>query len=160
MNVDVDRTPGAYNFDFKFDVPKTQSMSLLLDLIAQLKSRDYVDASNMLVMGLSMGAMGTYDLLSSSPNDFKAAVAICGGAHPKLASLMNPQVPVWAFHGDQDDVVPLSASEIIVDAINSQGGQAMLTVYEGVGHDSWNNAFAEPELMSWLFKHVDSVKQD
>ncbi|WP_395341086.1 prolyl oligopeptidase family serine peptidase [Ningiella sp. W23] len=155
VNVDVDRSLSGNTFYFKADAPKTQSMSLLLDLIDELGNRAFIDQHNMLVMGLSMGGMGTYDLLATRPNTFKAAVAICGGAHPQLGAEIAP-TPVWAFHGDQDKVVPLSASQVIVDAINTKGGNAKLTVYEGVEHNSWDNAFAEPELLTWMFSHVDT----
>ena len=106
------------------------------------------------LLGLSMGGMGTYDIIASMPGDFQSAVAICGGAHPALAEQMDLSKPVWAFHGDEDLVVPLSASQQIVDAINAAGGKAKLTVYSGVAHNSWDDTFAEPELLPWLFAQL------
>nr|WP_136252838.1 dienelactone hydrolase family protein [Ningiella ruwaisensis] len=156
VNVEVERAPNNNVFHFKpLNAPKTQSMALLQGLVLDLKERDYIDADNMLVMGLSMGGMGTLDIIASMPSSFRAAVAICGGAHETLAPIIAKSTPVWAFHGSDDEVVPLSASEEIINAIIAHEGDAKLKIYDGVGHDSWNNAFEEPELISWLFSYTD-----
>jgi len=61
-------------------------------------------------------------------------------------------VPVWAFHGAQDPVVPLDGDQAMIDAIKACGGDARLTVYLYTGHDSWNQAYADPELYQWLLQ--------
>jgi predicted peptidase len=59
-------------------------------------------------------------------------------------------VPIWAFHGGKDNVVPLSESQQMVDAVNAAGGQAKLTVYPEAGHDSWTETYNNPEFYTWL----------
>jgi predicted peptidase len=153
VNVDVNRESSPIEFHFKSGAEKTVSMKLLSALVDELRAKPYVDKTNVLVMGLSMGGMGTYDIIASKPGVFKAAVAICGGGHPDLAMTIT-STPVWAFHGEDDEVVPLSASKTMVDAINAEGGSAKLTIYPNTGHNSWDDAFAEPELFPWLFSHL------
>ena len=60
-------------------------------------------------------------------------------------------LPIWAFHGADDGVVPLSESETVVDILREAGSDVRLTVYPGVGHDSWTQTYANPELYDWLF---------
>jgi enterochelin esterase-like enzyme len=36
------------------------------------------------------------------------------------------------------------------DALKAAGGNVRYTEYPGVGHDSWNKAYAEPDLMTWM----------
>jgi dipeptidyl aminopeptidase/acylaminoacyl peptidase len=62
-------------------------------------------------------------------------------------------VPVWAFHGAKDNIVPLGESQRMVDAINATGGNAKLTIYPEAGHDSWTQTYANPELYTWLLSH-------
>jgi len=62
-------------------------------------------------------------------------------------------VPVWAFHGAQDPVVPLAGDQVMIDAIKACGGDARLTVYLYTAHDgSWIQAYADPELYTWLLQ--------
>jgi dipeptidyl aminopeptidase/acylaminoacyl peptidase len=62
-------------------------------------------------------------------------------------------VPVWAFHGGKDNVVPVKESEDMVEAVKGRGGDAKLTVYPDAGHDSWTVTYDNPELYDWLLKH-------
>jgi dipeptidyl aminopeptidase/acylaminoacyl peptidase len=62
-------------------------------------------------------------------------------------------VPVWAFHGAKDKVVPLEESEEMVAAINARGGDAKLTVYPDAGHDSWSETYDNQEFYDWLLNH-------
>ena len=58
--------------------------------------------------------------------------------------------PAWLFHGDADNVIPVSESRRLYQALQAQGGPVRYTEYAGVGHDSWTPAYAEPEFMPWL----------
>ena len=100
-----------------------------------------------------MGGMGTFELLRREPNTFAAAFPICGGGHPAIARKFARKVPLWVFHGEKDSVVPVEKSRIMAEAIEKAGGDVKLTIYPGVDHNSWVNAFDEPELLPWLFSH-------
>lgn len=113
-----------------------------------------VDQDRIFVTGLSMGGYATWALADRQPDRFAAIVPICGGYphHPYVASTTLASMPIWAFHGDADDIVPLRATTEPIEAIRQAGGKPKLTVYPGVGHVSWVPAYDTPELWEWLFE--------
>jgi len=132
-------------------------------LVDEVETLVEVDASRLYVTGLSMGGYGTWALLARTPERFAAAAPICGGGDLgrlweeyatgyDLDGLLRARdVPVWAFHGDADTVIPVEESRLLVRALQGVGADARLTVYPGVGHDSWTRTYADPELWAWLF---------
>ena len=131
----------------------TQAMHALENFVKHMIKNDYVDKDRVYVGGLSMGGMGTFELLWRKPKVFAAAFAICGGAHPETAKKYAKRVPMWIFHGGKDDVVLPKYSEQMVQAIKDNGGSPKFTLYPNANHNSWDSAFAEPELLKWLFSH-------
>ena len=104
-------------------------------------------------MGLSMGGMGSFELLSRRPDIFAAAIPICGGGDPNSVSGYAKNTPLWVFHGAQDNVVnPLQSMEM-VSALLKAGVYPKFTLYDFANHGSWDPAFAEPDLLPWLFSH-------
>src|SRR5262249_42437160 len=75
---------------------------------------------------------------------------VCGGGDESTAEKIT-NVPVWAFHGDKDNRAPVDRSHTTVEALKKAGGHPKYTEYTGVGHNSWDRAYAEPELTDWLF---------
>jgi predicted esterase len=65
-------------------------------------------------------------------------------------SRQNRQTPGWIFHGGDDPVVPVDGSHKLNEAIKAAGGNICYTKYPGVGHNSRDNAYADPELMTWM----------
>jgi predicted peptidase len=128
----------------------TETMSLSLELLGALRKEFNVDEKRLYVTGVSMGGFGTWDALCRWPELFAAAVPCCGGADEAMAPRI-AKIPVWTFHGDKDGVVKTSRTRNMVAALKAAGGAPKYTEYPGVGHDSWNKAFAEPELLPWLF---------
>lgn len=150
-NVAVDREIWPLQFKFKTSGEPTSAMKLLQGLVHDLKEREYVDKKRIYVGGLSMGGMGTLELLRREPNTFAAAFAICGGDNLENAKKYKA-VPLWLFHGTKDDVVPVELSQSLADRLEAIGAKNIkLTLYPEVKHNSWDNAFAEPNLMPWLF---------
>lgn len=151
-----DETPGSDSlggFNFISDEPIGKSLGLVVKLIDSFAKTPQVDKKKIYLGGLSMGGMGTFELLWRKPNFFAAAVPICGGGDPSKVSIYARNYPVWVFHGSADPVVPVANSRLMVSQIKAAGGNVTYTEYPGVGHDSWNNAFAEPVLLKWLFSH-------
>ncbi len=149
-NVDKKVSDKAFTFDFKEKGKPTQAMATLLKLVKQLKQEYKVDKNRIYVGGLSMGGMGTFEIVRRDPETFAAAFTICGGAHPDTASKLT-KTDWWVFHGDADVVVDYQHSLRMVDALKKVGAHVKFTIYEGVNHNSWENAFAEPDLLPWLF---------
>ncbi len=120
-------------------------------LVAYFIELSFVDKSRVYLSGVSMGGYGSWQLLMSMPNTFAAAMICCGGGMswnaPSIA-----HIPIWAFHGALDDVVPVSATIQMVNALWLKGSKAKLTVYENTWHDCWVKAFADDKVYEWLFQ--------
>ena len=137
------------------------SKDVLIALLDEIVSKYNVDTGRIYLTGLSMGGYGTWDLGLTYPERFAAIVPICGGGELITILLANGEkgqalrsLGVWAFHGGKDPVVPLQESERMVNFLKKAGVQeAKLTVFPETGHDSWVEAYNEPELYDWLLAH-------
>lgn len=144
-------------YDVKSDIHKFNPQAPLvqkhlIELINKLIEQYPIDADRIYLMGLSMGGYGVWDLLTRYRSTFAAAVPICGGGDPtKVSSICG--VPIWAFHGEEDDVVKVSNSISVMKAIadNNCNNNSMLKVVPNVGHSVWNYAIHYPGLLEWLF---------
>lgn len=141
---------------WEFRLPQ---LDLLLNQLPELLA---VDKDRIYLTGLSAGGFGSWRLAAHRPETFAAVMPICGGLNPpeshgKLAPKLK-HIPIWAFHGDADKVVPLRKGKKIVDLVNKLGGNARLTVYPNVGHDAWTETYANKELYQWLNKQSLSTR--
>ncbi len=109
-----------------------------------------IDSQRIYITGLSMGGYGTWDALTKRPELFAAAAPICGGGSPALVSKFL-DIPIWAFHGTDDKVVPAQQSRDMIEALKAAGAKPKYTEYAGVGHNSWAQTYADPALYEWLF---------
>jgi predicted peptidase len=131
----------------------------LLALLDSLQAQLPVDPTRVYVTGLSMGGYGTWSLALKHPERFAAVAPICGGGDRIRTLLPSQQLAlktlgIWAFHGAKDNVVPLSESQNMVDAVKRAGvTDVSLTIYPDDGHDSWTHAYNEPGFYDWLLKH-------
>ena len=123
----------------------------LSELVDQIERKCRVDPSRIYLTGLSMGGGGTWSLIEREPERFAAIVPICGRGNPETANRF-AGVPTWVFHGAKDRAVPLRESEQMVDAMRAAGGNPDFTVYPDAAHDSWTEAYANPDLYRWLLK--------
>lgn len=108
--------------------------------------------------GLSQGGNGTFELARHLSWRFAAIAPICGWCDPIRAMVELRDVPVWAFHGRDDEVILPSASRVAVEFIQHGGGNARLTEFPGIGHHSWEPAYADPELPAWFLRHPEPTK--
>lgn len=141
-----------------WNTPNMQAHALaaLEDVVARLNG----DEERLYLTGISMGAYGTWDIAARQSGQFAALVPICGGVHRPFGTRSTERIedqmrkvgrtPVWVFHGGADTVVPVIESRQAVAALQAVGGVVRYTEYPGVGHNSWDRAYAEPELMPWL----------
>jgi predicted peptidase len=121
-------------------------------LLTRLLKKLRVDPDRVYLTGLSMGGFGTWTWATTYPNRFAAIAPVCGGGDIQMVWNLKG-IPVWAFHGQDDPVVPVIRTTEMVDAVTKIGGNAKATIYPGVGHDSWKNAYADEELYKWLLSH-------
>ncbi|MEP7165191.1 MAG: prolyl oligopeptidase family serine peptidase [Ferruginibacter sp.] len=128
----------------------TKDMQLLQLLVKFILDSYPADKGEVYVGGLSMGGMGTFELVSRSPGIFAAAFPICGGANPATAQSLK-HVAWWLFHGAKDEQVYPAFSEKMFAALKKENVNVRMTIYPEANHNSWDAAFAEPGLLSWLF---------
>jgi predicted peptidase len=105
-----------------------------------------------------MGGFGTWSLGLSHPERFAAIAPICGGGDfitPLLAEKARlANLPIWAFHGGKDPVVPVEESERMVNHLKQMGvKEVKFTVYPDAQHDSWTQTYSNPELFAWFLQH-------
>ncbi|MEA5506339.1 prolyl oligopeptidase family serine peptidase [Halotia wernerae UHCC 0503] len=124
-------------------------LSILLD---QAIASYPIDCDRVYLTGLSMGGFGTWRWAAAEPQSFAAIAPICGGDNPLTAKNLK-NLPVWAFHGARDHVVPLRESENMVFALQACGGNVKFTVYPKADHDSWTQTYNNPELYEWFLQH-------
>lgn len=131
-----------------------EDMELLLEEAADTFS---IDEDRIYLTGLSMGGYGTWDFASVYPDMFAAIIPICGGSiYPELVESLK-DLPIWAFHGSADDVVPVQETRTLVDALRECGGNIRYTEYPGVGHDSWTVTYENPEVIRWLLNQKRNI---
>ncbi|WFB35939.1 prolyl oligopeptidase family serine peptidase [Kiritimatiellota bacterium B12222] len=136
--------------------PATDEMRCLLTGVETILKTHPIDPDRVYLVGQSMGGFGTWDALARQPNRWAAAVPICGGGDPDAAAKF-AQIPIWAWHGNLDDTVCVENTRELIAAIRQAGGHPRYTELP-VKHGSWNNAFAEKTLYSWLFQQTRKTK--
>lgn len=146
---------GQTAFNFNVVEEPTVAMNTLMHLVRYWLDSGLVDRNRVYVGGLSMGGMGTYELVWRMPGVFAAAFPICGGANVDKLLRNKKHTAFWIFHGSDDNIVPVEFSREIYDGLKKRGADVKYTEYPGVNHGSWNNVFKEKELASWLFKHTN-----
>jgi len=128
----------------------------LKELIDNIIESYNVDTDKVSISGISMGGFGTWEMGISYPELFSAIAPVCGGGMSwRCENLKN--MPIWAFHGDMDDVVPLKNSVEMVDAVNKIGGNAKLTIFHNVGHNSWEETYTATNVVEWLISKNKSL---
>ena len=123
---------------------------LALEIVDQLRREFPIDDRRIYVTGQSMGGAGVWNVIANRPAFFAAAIACCGSASSENGAEAI-RTPLWNFHGDADQTVPVSVSRNRIAARRKAGGRPLYTEYANVDHDSWQWAYTEPELMTWVF---------
>ncbi|MBB5636333.1 putative peptidase [Pedobacter cryoconitis] len=143
---------GKRVFNYQKSGKPTKAMKALLGMIDNILDKPYINHQQVYIGGLSMGGMGTFELLRRKPKTFAAAFSICGGDNIANADKYK-KIPLWIFHGGKDDVVPPAGSTAIANQLKIIGKEVKFTLYPDANHNSWDSAFAEPQLLPWLFSH-------
>ena len=131
------------------------------------------DRHRLYLTGLSMGGYGSWQLAVDHPHTFAAAAIICGGVTARLngralyvhgvpegedayawTAKKVGKLPVWMFHGGDDDVVPTEQSRRMDAALTARHAEVKYTEFPGVNHGSWDKAYATPDLWTWMFAHT------
>jgi predicted peptidase len=110
-----------------------------------------IDPNRVYLTGLSMGGFGCWELATRRPTTFAAVAPICGGGDPDRVAILK-NVPIWAFHGADDNVVDVIHSRRLIDALRKIGANPRYTEYPHAGHHSWVPAYDRASgLLDWMF---------
>lgn len=143
----------------------------VMEVINHAKTYLRIDEKRIYITGLSLGGGGTWVTAQDNASLFAAIAPVCGGYNSTSAAcrLASENLPVWAFHGDADTTVPLSKTVNMVNAINSCSPApnpiAKVTIYPGVGHNSWSNAYRtdnalhSPNVYQWLMSYTNTINK-
>ncbi len=137
---------------------KEEVYSALLELLGYVKAKFPIDPDRIYVTGMSMGGVGTWNIIQENPKMFAAAMPICGIGDPQKAEAVK-DMPLWVFHAADDPVVPVSGSREVVAALQALGSKVRYTEYaKGEvspplapgAHASWIPAYENEEAIAWL----------
>jgi len=130
----------------------SQPLQAVKELIQSYIANEKVDTKRVYIVGLSMGGMGTFDLVARNPELFAAAIPICGGVYPPRLSNAAKSVAFRIYHGDADQVVACKGSRDAYTALKKFGAKVEYVEFPGIEHNSWTPAFNQPDFMEWLYK--------
>ncbi|MGD9690230.1 MAG: PHB depolymerase family esterase [Phycisphaerales bacterium] len=125
---------------------------MVLAMMERVRSDLRIDARRITLTGLSQGGAGTWAIGARNPELFAALAPVCG--YGDAGALAQPlrNVPIWAFHGERDDIVRPEQTRKIVAAIEAGGGHPRATYFPEANHNSWDPAYRDPELARWLLE--------
>ncbi len=124
----------------------------VMAVIDHLQREFNIDSRRIYLTGYSMGGYGTWKTAALNPERFAAIVPICGGGETDWATQLSG-MPVWAFHGQRDESVPVTETTKMIDAIELAGGTPQLTVYPEGRHNVWDDVYQNNTLFTWLLSH-------
>ncbi|WP_318308066.1 carboxylesterase family protein [Flagellimonas crocea] len=125
----------------------TEALMQLLDSIADTNR---VDKKRIYLTGLSRGGSAVWELATQYPEKFAAMAVVCGMAPLPYAHWIDKSMPIWVFHGDQDDVINVEESDQMVEKLREMGYDIKYTRYKGVGHNAWDRAYNTDSLYTWF----------
>ncbi len=128
------------------------------EILQHVRANYNIDSNRLYSTGLSQGGFGTYNLNMAYPNLFAAMVPVASGGDPTKAHLLVNK-PIWAFHAEDDVIIPVSYARNIIAAIKDAGGNPIYTEYPKemqYNHASWVPAYENKEMIEWVFQQVKS----
>ena len=145
--VDTPWGDGSYSTD---EIPESDEMIAVMALVEKIMQEYSVDRNCVYAAGLSMGGYAVWDAMIRHNEVFAEGVAVCGAGDPSKAEILK-DTPMFVYHGTADEVVPVSGSVEMVEAIKAAGGTKIsYTDFVGDGHGIWNLTFSQANLYSQL----------
>lgn len=132
--------------------PAFEPLPLVPQILDQVRTQYSIDPGRIYVTGVSMGGSGTWSMIARYPRLFAAAAPMCGTGDPASAkAIAEAHLPMWVWHGEKDDTVPVQRSREMVAALKDAGWTVKYSECAGVGHLVWDVAFADDAVWTWMF---------
>ena len=128
-----------------------------LQILAQVEKEFPIDPKRRILTGWSMGGYGAWNLAAADPDHWAGVVPLSGGAE-NLAAERLKNVPIWAFHGLKDTIVPASESQMAIAAVEAAGGAPSYTAVEDGDHDIWQTVYSSNQLIEWMLAPHQGTK--
>ncbi|MBR2694541.1 MAG: dienelactone hydrolase family protein [Thermoguttaceae bacterium] len=130
-----------------------EAVKTMIDDFLRHSGRIKIDASRIYLTGFSMGGYGVFAVAQEYPDFFAAAAPLAGGGSPNCGERYK-SLPIRAYHGDADEVVPYRCSVEMIEAIRAAGnGGARLVTLPGAGHQICADVYGKPEIFRWFLEH-------
>ncbi len=133
-----------------------EMISALITLLDEIKASVAIDAKRIYLIGHSAGGNGTWSLGLAHPERFAAlapAAGYYGWPYTVPENICDlKEVPIWAFHGAKDEIIPLEAEQMLIDALEACGGNVQFTIFPDTGHDVDSRQVYTSELFTWLLE--------
>ncbi len=124
----------------------------IISLIEQICRSYRICRNRIFITGFSMGGNGVWHLAALHRDIIAAAAPLAGWYHvedtPKLIGM-----PIWAFHGEYDDVVPVNRTIELVEMLEEKGGNIIFTCLKERKHNIMADVYLRPPLYKWFLKH-------
>jgi len=141
------------DFNDKLGMKESESLRLAIELVETILPKQFnIDPKRRYLTGVSMGGHAVWGILVRRAGLFAAAVPVCAGGSAKIVTDSAARYPVWAFHSDDDHLMPVQQARDLVKAWREHGGIARYTEYTGLKHSSWKKAYLDAEMFDWLFE--------
>lgn len=124
-------------------------------LLDSLSAKLPIDPSRIYLTGSSRGGLGAWTLAMQYPDRFAALVSVCGAVPHPYHVWIPDDLPLWIFHGVDDEAIPTSETFMMLDLLRSRHertADTKVTIYEGVGHEAWERAYGEEALYRWMMQ--------
>jgi predicted peptidase len=118
--------PPERSWGYSWTGPIGAEMATVVDMVDSLFTVFSIDTNRFYVTGLSMGGYGTWGFTQRFPDKVAAAIPICGGGDPAQISAIS-HIPIWNFHGKLDNVVLVSESRNMIEALENDGKPVVYT---------------------------------
>jgi pimeloyl-ACP methyl ester carboxylesterase len=123
----------------------------------EVTARYRIDTDRVYLTGPSLGGSGTWYLAARYPGTF-AAIAPMSGFTSHLDFIDKNidklvDVPIWAFHGKLDTVVPFEETERLVRRLDGRNPDLRFSAEPGLGHSIHWQVYPGQEIYDWLLQY-------
>jgi predicted peptidase len=131
----------------------------VIKLLDEIIEKYGVDRARIYLCGFSMGGEGTWYMAVKYKDRF-AAIAPVAGRIPRQDNFLDrlctiKDLPVWVFHGTDDEAVPFENSQKLYETLKDCGGNVQFTSYQGFGHgETSDRAFSDKALYEWFLRYT------
>ena len=150
----VTLAPQCPKFQYWSEPVNVKALVLLLEDVL----KNYrIDPDRVYATGLSMGGYGTLAIAKERPDLFAGIISVCGGMDTTNIQKLN-NMPIWLFHGEKDEVVPVENSRVIYESLKGTNPKINFTIYPDVKHNAWDITYDNKNIYKWLLEHKRSSK--